>query len=212
MNRVKLKTKICLTLVIGLVFLSLASSVAAWSPQMGTTYRPISDWVKKNPVVIYGCTTNWDLLPDGYILRPVINDPSQYSGYITEKVLDDGRAELTVFIFAEGCPIRLFGLQDAFNGIWKDIMVDTSFYCVDVVKFILPKPGMKIPNYWDIYDGKKAELESGYLIGFGCGTFTDYAETFGFTSGDSGSVFLYMDYYFDDDGNEIWPHEIIEFH
>lgn len=209
MNRTKLKTKVYITLVIGLFFLSIASVGAAWGPRRGVTYRPISDWVENNPRVIYGFTTNWDLLPEGYILRPEIDDLDQYSGYIKEKVLDDGRAEITVVVFGKGCPIRLFGLQDAFNGIWEDIMVDTSYYCIYVEKFILLEPGMEIPNFWDIYFGA-GEMVSGYSIGFGRGTFTAYAENFGFTSGEPGKVFLHQEFYFDEEGNEVWPHETIE--
>lgn len=210
MNRLKLKTKVYVILAIGLFFLSFASIGTAWGTRSGVTYRPLSDWVENNPPVIYGFTTNWDLLPEGYILRSTIDDPDQYSGYIKEKVLDDGRAEVTVYVFGKGYPIRLFGLDDAFSGIWEDIMVDTSYYCISTNKFILPEPGMKIPNIWDIYDGLVGEMVSGYSIGFGCGTFTAYAETFGFTSGETGRVFLHQDFYFDEEGNEIWPHETIE--
>jgi hypothetical protein len=210
MNRTKLKTKVYLTLVIGLFFLSIASVASAWGPRSQVNYRPIDDWVLNNPRVIYGFTTNWDLLPEGYILRPMIDDPDQYSGYIKEKVLDDGRAELTVVVFGKGCPIRLFGLDDAFNGIIEDIMVDTSYYCIYMEKFILPEPGMEIPFYFDIYFGVVGEIVSGYSIGFGSGTFTDYAENFGFTSGETGNVFLHMEFYLDDEGNEIWPHETID--
>jgi hypothetical protein len=210
MNRTKLKTKVYLTLVLGLLFLSIASVASAWGPRSGVTYRPISDWVENNPRVIYGFTTSWDLLPEGYILRPEIDDPDQYSGYIKEKVLDDGRAELTVVVFGKGCPIRLFGLADAFSGIMEDIMVDTSYYCVCIDKFILPEPGMEIPFFFDILFGGMGEMISSYSIGFGSGIFTDYAETFGFTSGEAGRVFLHMESYIDEEGNEIWPHETIE--
>ena len=209
MNRTKLKTKVYIILIIGLFFLGIASSGAAWGRRSRATYRPISEWVDSNPMVIYGFTTNWGLLPEGYILRPAIDDTDQYTGYIKEEVLDDGRAEITVVIFGRGFPIHLFGLDDAFNGMWEDIMVDTSYYCIYVEKFILLEPGMDIPNFWDIYDGIAGESVSGYSIGFGCGTFTDYAETFGFTSGETGRVFLHMEFYFDEEGNEIWPHETI---
>jgi hypothetical protein len=115
-----------------------------------------------------------------------------------------------VVVFGKGFPIRLFGLNDAFGGVWEDIMVDTSYYCIYVEKFILPEPGMEIPNFWDIYLGFVGEVVSGYSIGFGSGTFTDYAENFGFTSGETGRVFLHMEFYLDDEGNEVWPHETIE--
>ena len=209
MNRLKLKTKVYITLVIGLFFLSIASVGTAWGPRSGVTYRPLSDWVENNPRIIYGFTTNWDLLPDGYILIPRIDNPDQYSGYIKEKTLDDGRAEITVFVFGKGCPISLFGLADAFGGNPQDIMVDTSYYCIVMEKFILPEPSMEIPFFFDILFGA-GEMVSSYSIGFGRGTFTDYAETFGFTSGELGSVFLHMESYIDEEGNELWPHETIE--
>lgn len=209
MSRTKLKTKIYIILVIALFFLGIASVGTAWSPRRSVTYRPIGEWVESNPMVVYGFTTNWDLLPEGYILRPAINDPSQYSGYIKEEVLDNGRAELTVVVFGRGFPIHLFGLKDAFNGIWEDIMIDAAFYCIYVEKFILPEAGMEIPNLWDIFDGIVGEMVSGYSIGFGYGTFTDYAETLGFDSGETGRIFLHQEFYFDEEGNEIWPYETI---
>ncbi len=209
MNRTKLKTKVYLTLVIGLFFLSIASVGTAWGPKKGVSFRPLSDWVENNPRVIYGFTTNWDLLPEGYILRPNIDEPDQYSGYIKEKVLDDGRAEITVFILGKGCPISLFGLDDAFSGVWEDMMVDTSYHCVYKAIFILPEPNMEIPNLWAIFGGA-GEWVSTHSIGVGSGTFTDYAETFGFTSGETGKVFLHQKSYIDAEGNEIWPHETIK--
>jgi len=210
MSQLKLKTKVYVTLAIGLFFLSIASVGNAWGPQKGVSHRPLSEWTETNPRVVYGFTTNWDLLPDGYLLIPIIDNPDQYSGQIREKVLKDGRAEITVFVRVKSCPMSLYGLEDVFHGVFKDIMVDTTYQCIYVFQFIVPEPNKPIPNMWDVLDGVAgSEWVSTKSIGFGRGTFTDYAENFGFTSGETGKVFLHQESHIDSEGQEVWPYETI---
>jgi len=209
MNKSKAIKKFYLFLVIGLLFLSFASIGHAWRSRGRVTYRPLSDWTELNDRVVYGFTTNWDLLPEGYIVRPEITSPDQYTGYIREKVLDDGSAELTVKVFVKGCSVSVFGLDDAFKGIWEVLLEDTKYYCIYKTQFILSGPNQEIPNFWDILDA--GQWLSTFSIGFGTGTFTDYAETsFGFTSGETGLVYLHQKGYATPEGGEIWPHETIE--
>ena len=213
MSRTKLNTKIYVILVLGLLFLSIASSANAWGRRRGVYYRPLSDWTENNPRVIYGLTTNWDLLPDGYILIPTIENSDQYSGYIREKVLDDGRAEVTIYVFGKGCPILVYTLQDAFfNPEPQELLVDTRYYCIYTMQFIFPESNQEIPFFFDIlFDmtGELGEWVSTHSIGFGFGTFTDYAENFGFTSGETGKVFLHQESHIDSEGQEVWPYETI---
>jgi len=158
--------------------------------------------------VIYGLTTNWDILPI-YAVIPTITSPDQYTGYIREKVLDDGSAELTVTVFAKRCSITVFGVQA--DGIWKVLLEDTKYYCMYKVQFILPHPGDEIPHFMDdIVYGEMGEWLSTFCIGFGSGTFTDLARTFGFTPGETGVVYLHQEGYVTPEGEEIWPYETIE--
>ena len=195
-------------LALGLIFLNFPSIAHAWGDRRRVTYRPISDWTELNPRVVYGFTTNWDLLPEGYLVIPRIS-PDQYTGYIREKVLDDGSAELTVIVYVKGCSVEVYGLDDAFNGIFEVLLEDTKYYCIYKIQFILPGPNQDIPIFWDILDA--GQWLSTFSIGFGTGTFTDYAETsFGFTSGETGLVYLHQKGYTTPEGGEIWPYETIE--
>ena len=204
------KTYLFLALV--LIFVSFAPiiSVNAWGHRAKVTYRPLTDWTKNNPRVVYGFTTNWDLLPEGYLLR-FVGNPNKYCGYITEKLLEDGiSVEITVFIMVRNCEIHLWGLSDAFAGNAQDILVDTSYSCLVMQKFILPEAGMEIPIIFDIFSGEKGEWVLSYSIGFGCGTFTEYAEKFGFIPGAAGKVFLHQMGFISSEGEEIWPYEEIK--
>jgi hypothetical protein len=99
-------------------------------------------------------------------------------------------------------------LSDAFAGDIQDILVDSSYSCLVIQKFILPEAGMEIPPFFDMYFG--GLWVSTYAIGFGCGTFTEYAAKFGFTPGATGKVFLHQEAYISPEGEEIWPYEVIE--
>ena len=57
--------------------------------------------------------------------------------------------------------------------------------------------------------GELGEWRSTHSIGFGYGTFTDYAGTLGFASGETGSVFLHQEGYINSEGIEVWPYETI---
>lgn len=208
MNKTKSKKILYGFLALGLIFLSFPSVVHAWGHRREVTYRDLTHWTLNNPRVIYGLTSNWDILPI-YAVIPTITSPDQYTGYIREKVLDDGSAELTVIILAKRCSITVFGVQA--DGIWEVILEDTKYYCMYKVQFILPHPGDEIPDFMnDIVFGEMGEWLSTFCIGFGSGTFTDCASTFGFTPGETGVVYLHQEGYLTPEGEEIWPYETIE--
>lgn len=216
MNKSKAIKKFYLFLVIGLLFLSFASIGHAWRSRGGVTYRPLSDWTLNNPRVILGYTTNWDLLPDGWIVRPnfVVEDTGHYYGYIRQKVLDDGRAELTVYIIGKNSPRVLYRLSEFFDyfagGPWpEDILENLEMDFFTILKFIVPEPDKEIPFLFDLFE-EPYEWVSLMIIAYASGTFTDHAGEFGYTSGEEGRVFLLQSNYINEDGEEIWPHEIIE--
>lgn len=206
MNKTKSKKILYGLLALGLIFLSFPSVVHAWGDRRGVTYRPLSDWTLNNPRVFMGYTTNWDLLPEGYLIRPnfAVEDTGQYYGYIREKELNDGRAELTVYIVGKNSPRSLWGLQEAFDGVAEDILENLKMDFFVIFKFILPEPNQMIPFQFAI-----SEWVSLMVMGIASGTFTDHAGAFGFTPGEEGSVFLLQTMYITEEGEEVWPYEIV---
>jgi len=202
-------TYLFLALVLILLSFVPIINVNAWGQRQRVAYRPFSDWLKNNERVVYGYGTNPDLLPEGFLLRPLIESPDEYCGFIKEKLLDDGRAEITVFVAVRNCRINLYGLQDWYNWEEQDILSDTKYCCIDISVFILPEPGMEIPIIFDLWSGDGGEWVSSYSIGFGYGIFTEYAVKFGFTPGMPGGVFLHMYQTYTPEGEEVWPYEDI---
>ncbi len=221
MNKTKSKKILYGLLALGLIFLSFPSVVHAWGDRRRVTYRPLSDWTLNNPRVLLGSTTNWDLLPEGWIIRPnsAVEDNGHYCGYIREKVLDDGRAELTVYIVGKDSPRSIYRLSEWFD-YWyvpdtpwpEDILENVKMDFFTILKFILPKPNDEIPFLFDLFD-EPNEWVSQMIIGTASGTFTDHAGAFGpapgFTPGEEGRVFIFQVNYINEDGEEVWPYEIV---
>lgn len=197
-----------------LIFISFAPiiSVNAWGRQAKVTYRPLSDWTLNNPRVILGYTTNWDLLPEGWIIRPnfAVEDTGQYTGYIREKELDDERAELTVYLYGKNSPRSVYQLQEWFDFFGggpfpEEILENSKMNFFAVFKFILPGPNQEIPFQFEI-----SEWISGMVIGLVSGTFSEHAGDFGFTPYEEAGVLLFQNWYISKEGEEIWPYEIID--
>lgn len=209
MTKSKLTRKFYILLVLVFLVITCASITNTTAYRRRATYRPLSHWVLNNPDVIYGFTTNWDLMPEGYVVIPIIENSEQYDGYIRERVLEDGRAELTVYIGVIGCAMSLYGLQEYWDYEEEDLLIDTEYNCIWIQKFILPEPNQEIPNFFDIVFFGMGEWVSSFSIGFGSGTFTEHAESFNFSPGKACFVFLLQQGYITPEGDEFWPYEII---
>jgi hypothetical protein len=195
------------------MILTFATAANAWGHRGRVTYRPISDWAINNPRVLYWYSTPWDLFPEGYIIDFQISDDDQYSGFITEKELDNGRAEIRVRIFGN-VPIGLYNLGDwlpwrmGIGPFPENLISEGNMYIIDDEIFTISGPGEEIPGIFDL--DYPEGFVSGYALGFGSVTFSEYAENFGFTSGERGTIFLYTNWYVTPEGEEFWPNEIIE--
>ncbi len=189
-------------------------SVNAWGQHAKVTYRPLSDWTLNNPRVVLGYTTNWDLLPEGWVIRPnfAVEDTGQYYGYIREEELDDGQAELTVYLYGKNSPRSVYQLQEWFDFFGGEqfpgeILENLNMDFFAEYKFILPGPGQPIPFEFAI-----TEWISGIIVGIASGTFTEHAGEFGFTASKEGIVFLLQSFYVDELGDWVWPYEIVDFY
>jgi len=214
MKRSKL-VKFLLPLTLGILFFSFASTVHATGDASKITIRPlIPDWTLNNPAVFYSwggypsgsdqplylisfsCSDCvWAGAPDPFpIPFPPIPDvdpcgdcanPLWYDGYIKEKTLSDGRAELTVYInfqdwMMESCIAFGFGpiFEEGFTMSGQKI-----------TKFILPAPSLEIPWLPSILMGiEEGEMVFESITATGYGTFTVDAGVFGFTPTATGKV------------------------
>lgn len=183
-----------------LAFLLLVSMVSISSGAGGgkVTYRPLSDWLLNN-------SSNFDFYSSLYyaMIQDHSGDPmsvlpdgvigtTELYGYVMERALRDGRAELTVHLHAKNAPLTLYSKEDMFDwfppsgppdailGYGTDGSIDYYFSC----KFILPTPGQVIPNLASSLD----VIITICIAGSGHGTFTDYAASFGFTPGKQGTL------------------------
>jgi len=161
----------------------------------GKTYRPLSDWAINNPSIFLG----WKDEFAGYVFfienYPAPGGPpteGTYDGYIRERVMRDGTAELTLVIRGENLRFRMC--------IWEGTPGDPSSAVVHFgewlledaymekyyvkVKFTLPEPGALIPNAFELM--ANGQINYWYVRGKGSGTFTEYAE--GFPLGETGYV------------------------
>ena len=194
--------KVLIPLTIAILFFSFTSTVHAAN---SVTFRPLSDWTLNNPVVTYAWG-GYD--PGGEVLTGIFwsywwNDPPRapsypevetYDGYIKERELGDGRAELTIYLDFQDMKIlyvrRFPDPFPAFCDYALSLIDEGEMSGITIIKFILPEPGMKIPNFWDIFYGAVpgAEMvsETASLMGFG--KLSEYAETHGYTPGATAKI------------------------
>ncbi|MFX0043267.1 MAG: hypothetical protein ACFE8L_10165 [Candidatus Hodarchaeota archaeon] len=203
MKRSKL-IKISMLLFVVLVFLSCVANANACGRRGKVRYRPLSDYTEKNPSVFYwwvGPAPTYDFILD---LMGDGNPPPEgtYNGFIKERELPDGRAEVTVYLFAHGIPFWLW-----IRGQGKLAMEGIMLWYFEIEKFIIEAPGAEIPNILDVAYPDDWLVISG--LGMGYGTFTDDAEVFGYTPGAKGMFFMYQ-YCYVEDGIDYWPYEIHE--
>ncbi|MFX1309411.1 MAG: hypothetical protein ACFE8C_06905 [Promethearchaeota archaeon] len=209
MKRSKL-LKISIPLVIAIFFLSWTSTVYAVSNNLKWSFRPLSDWEANNPSIFY----TWSNPSYGIWLADWLNGipppPGTYGGYIKERQLPDGRAEVTVYLTLHNTP--LYGLWDLnkyspFMGNEYSMFEEgsTIFLYLEVNKFIIPYPGAPIPSLFEI--AYPEDWISTFGCGWGSGIFSEYAE--GFPQGELGTIFIFQYGYVTEEGEFVWPHEII---
>lgn len=197
--------KVLIPLTIAILFFSFASTVNATDDNSRVTIRPLSDWRLNNPAVTYAWG-GYD--PGGEVATGIFwsywwyhppNAPSYpeegtYDGYIKERELNDGRAELTIYLsFRDMKVLYVRRFPDPFPadcGYALSLIDEGTMSGKTTIKLILPEPGMEIPNFWWILfgdvPGAEFVSEIGCLIGFG--TLSDYSATHGYTPGATAKI------------------------
>jgi hypothetical protein len=194
--------KFLIPLALVILFFSFASTAWATNNASKVTRRPLTYWSLNNPAVIYaygGYPPRSDQLYAIFfsicniptVPCPYPPDTFWYDGYITERELFDGRAELTIYIDFQDWEIaRCIGYKPS----WESYMIFEEGFTMSgrvVTKIILPEPDMEIPWLFDIFFGfVEGEFVSESMTATGYGTFTEDAANFGFTPGATGKVTL----------------------
>jgi len=196
---------VLIPLTIAILFFSFASTVNATGDNSRVTFRPLSHWTLNNPMVTHAWA-GYD--PGGEVLMgifwsywwahppnaPSYPEPEVYDGYIKERQLNDGRAELTIYLnFLDMKVLYVRHFPDPFPADCNyalSLIEEGVMSGKTTIKLILPEPGMEIPNYWEIFfgdvPGAEFVSEIGYLIGFG--TFSEYSATHGYTPGTTAKI------------------------
>jgi hypothetical protein len=206
MNRSKL-VKVSILFVVAIVFVSCIVNVNACGHRRKVTYRPLSDWTESNPSIFYwwiGPSPTYEYrldlanyLPFGEGTPP---PKGTYGGYIKERKLPDGRAEVTVYLTLHGAPFQIWNWME--GNLVLEGRIDFYF---EIEKFIIEEPGADLPFILDIVYPDDWIMMSG--CGWGHGIFTEFAE--GFNAGAKGMFFMYQ-YCYVEDGIDYWPYEILD--
>jgi hypothetical protein len=189
--------RLTLFLIIALTFLGFVSMVSAASDKSKVTFRPLSDWEANNPSIFYGWG-GWPPGTDSPVYRLVLADflsgtpppTGTYDGYIKERILSDGRTLVTVYLSLKNAPFWLSVMpdfpypSDPSTHIFENAKI---IEYREVVEFFIAFPGAPIPNLFDIDIVDYTYMSA---VGHGIGIFTDYAEGFGFTSGEEGMMMI----------------------
>lgn len=238
MKRSNILPKLILLAAVGMLLCSFIPAVAASQGKGRVTIRPIDDWLINNPFGSLDFVS-----PDSNLVikmgfpfpGPVLDEvvlvegETEFGGFILERVLNDGRAEVTVHLFAKNTPMTVFNWDefayyvwgggprpDAILGSWADGYMDHYKF---EMKFILDGPGQEIPFIWALFDYDI--LISLKIVGTGYGIFTEHAAEFGFTPGAQGKAFINQILLFKPQLNpdhpkmyypELWPIETVEIH
>jgi hypothetical protein len=231
MKRSKILPRILIFLIFGFMCFGFISAVQA--ARVNT--RPIEHWLLNNPTGSGGTYINDDYTINigNPFLRPIFLDEiflvegeTTYEGFIKERVLNDGTAQLSVHLWVYNAPLTVYSFPDFFDyimrsgprpnaiiGAYMDGYIDYKYQCT----FNLPCPGMEIPNLWDmIFSG--VEISS-KIVGKGYGIFSEFAGPF-FTDGAKGMVTLNQICLIKHQlegleinklyGTELWPIELIK--
>ena len=227
--------KVLIPLTIAIFLFSFASIVHATGESSNVTIRPLSHWTHWNPQVIKAYRGPDPNTGQEYAIffsfwwwndppSPLYPEPSWYEGYVKERELLDGRAEITVHIDFQDWKIRhvRFFPQDPFPGwggyqynLFNEDLTMSGKY---TIKFILTSP-----NEWDQYLPNIAYMEwmgeevglmvSDSITATGSGTLSDYAATKGFSPGATAKVTLVQRALWNppvaDPIDGMWPAEIV---
>ena len=189
--------KISIPLMIAIVFLSCASTVYAVRDKSKVTFRPLSDWEANNPSIFY-TWGGWPPGADTPTYRILLADfdagipppEGTYDGYIKERELSDGRALVTVYLSLKDAPFWLSVVPNFPVPSDPSVQIFENAKIInyrEVVEFYIPYPGAPIPNLFEIGLEDYTFMSA---VGHGIGIFTDYAEGFGFTSGEEGMMMI----------------------
>ena len=236
MNRSAIFPKILIFLIVGIMGFGFISTV-----QARVTFRPIEDWLFNNPTGSGGNYINdeYTINLGNPFMRPILLDEiflvdgkTTFDGYIIERVLNDGSAQLTVNLWVHNAPLTVYSFPEfleyllwwlgyipgpvpqpnAIIGAYGDGYIDYQYRYT----FNLPSPGMEIPNMWDLYfSGADIRVQ---IIGKGYGTFSENAAPY-FTPGAKGMVTINQICLMKPQlegldinklyGTELWPIELI---
>jgi len=229
--------KFLIPLTLGILFFSFTSTAHAARDTI--TFRPLSHWTFWNPGVIYGWSGHEpglghepDFGPGWYGIffsfwwndppfSPLYPEPSWYDGYIQERELPDGRAEITIYIDFHDWVIRYGRAFPDPHPYWAWYQMnifneDLTMSGRAITKFILPSPNEwypHLPNFWYMLAFEVGEIVSISITATGFGTFSDYAVTKGFTPGATAKVTLVQGNLCNppvaDPIDGMWPVEII---
>lgn len=253
MKSQKINKKLTLLAIAGILVLSFIPFVAAGNGNGRVTKRPIEDWLNAQwemPLIWFGYDVeNWGMcdfvspdsllvakmgLPFPFILsgeNGLVIGKTTFGGHITERVLNDERALVTVHLYVWNAPLTVFFFPElaahvwpapgelpgprplALLGGWEDGYIDYKM----IFKFILDTPGDDMPFYGDAFNN----YISLNIIGTGYGILTDHAADFGFTPGATGMLKLHQISLFKPDFKEshpnydpiygdLWPVETVE--
>jgi hypothetical protein len=204
MKRSALLPKILIFLIVGTMSFGFISAV-----QAKVTFRPIEHWLLNNPTGSGANYMNSDYTVNigNPFLRPIFLDEillvdgeTTYDGFIQERVLNDGSAQITVNLWVNNAPLTVYSFPEfldyllwiifggdpvprpnAIIGAYGDGYIDYKFQYT----FSLLSPGMEIPNIWDlIFSGADIRVQ---VTGKGYGTFSENAAPY-FTPGAKGMV------------------------
>ena len=194
MKRSKLASRSLIFLLVGIMCFGFLSTAHA----ARVNIRPIEDWLVNNPTGSGGNYMNNDYVINtgNPFLRPIlldeillVNGETTYDGYIQERILNDGSAQLTVHLWVYNAPLTVYNFPEFYNYLlwWIGIITDpvprpTAIIgsyadgCIDYkyqFTFNLPGPGLEIPNLWDlIFSGVEVMT---HINGKGYGTFSEAA-------------------------------------
>jgi hypothetical protein len=204
MQRSKIIKVSVLGLVLGLILMGFVIGVNASNRRATVKHRPLRHYVKNNPNVFYywiGPFPTYDYVlelaegafPLGGDIPPQLGT---YSGSIEERKLPDGRAEITVYLSAQGIHFWIWDFID--GDLVMEGLVDWYY---EVERIIIDRPGAEIPNLFDL----DYPDENPYIAGSGTGygIFTEDAD--GFTPGAEGMFHLFQH----GEGYD-WPYEILD--